>query len=94
MDPKTEALLAAEGWEVECLSPLELRHPDGSFASGQAARCVIDALRDEARIDARHTALQRIEATASLAAAAAATGGFETHLWTEVARTAKTALDT
>ncbi len=46
MDTDTERMLADAGWEVECQSPLELRHPDGSFASGQAAQCVIAALRD------------------------------------------------
>ncbi len=93
MNTDTEQMLADAGWEVECQSPLELRHPDGSFASGQAAQCVIASLRDEACHDARHDALVRIEATASMAAAGAKAGGFESHLWTEVARCARSALE-
>lgn len=46
MDKKTEARLTLEGWEVECEHPLELRHADGSFASGQAAHLVIEHLQD------------------------------------------------
>lgn len=40
----TEAMLAAEadGWVVECVSPLELRHAEScSFASGLAAEMVL-----------------------------------------------------
>lgn len=46
MDKKLEARLTLEGWEVECEHPLELRHEDGSFASGQAARLVIEYLQE------------------------------------------------
>lgn len=45
MDEKTEALLAGAGWEVECWSPFEIRHEDGSFARGSAAQAVVDALQ-------------------------------------------------
>lgn len=37
-------VLAQNGWTVECESPLELRHEDGSFASGQAAIFILDNL--------------------------------------------------
>lgn len=34
--------LEANGWVMECESPLEFRHEDGSFASGQAAQLVME----------------------------------------------------
>jgi hypothetical protein len=38
-------ILEAEGWTVECESPLEIRHGETeSFASGTAAYYVLDAL--------------------------------------------------
>lgn len=37
---KIEKILERFGWEIECNSPLEIRHKDGSFASGQAAHIV------------------------------------------------------
>lgn len=39
------ALLEANGWEVECESPFEIRTKDGSFASGEAANMVLDGLK-------------------------------------------------
>lgn len=39
---KTEKLLLRYGWEIECHSPFEIRHADGSFATGQAAKTVLD----------------------------------------------------
>ena len=53
-----EELLAAAGWQRECESPLEIRHPDGSFASGQAAILVIADLREDATADKQGTALR------------------------------------
>lgn len=50
MDKEDELLLKAEGWEVECESPFEIRHEDGSFASGQAAQMVLSVLREEMQI--------------------------------------------
>ena len=41
------ALLNEDGWEVECESPLEIRHADGSFASGYAANVVVSDLKSE-----------------------------------------------
>lgn len=40
-------LLEYLGWTVECESPLEIRHEDGSFASGYAAGVLIDHLEEE-----------------------------------------------
>lgn len=37
MKKEDEELLAKSGWVVECESPLEIRHGDGSFATMQAA---------------------------------------------------------
>jgi hypothetical protein len=46
LDAETdEALLEADGWTVECKSPFEIRHKDGSFATGQAADAVVFTLR-------------------------------------------------
>lgn len=44
-----EKLLESQGWTVECHSPLEIRHEDGSFATLNAARTVIDAIEEEDR---------------------------------------------
>jgi len=40
-------LLEANGWEVECESPFEIRTKDGSFASGEAAYIVLNDLKSE-----------------------------------------------
>ena len=40
-----DEILEQEGWSMDCESPLELSHEDGSFASGQAAQIVIDSLK-------------------------------------------------
>lgn len=37
------------GWEIVCQSPFEIQHRDGSFASGQAARFVLDECKKEYR---------------------------------------------
>jgi hypothetical protein len=42
-----EEILTTEGWEVECELPFEIRHTDGSFATGQAADIVLEYLKDE-----------------------------------------------
>jgi hypothetical protein len=34
-------ILEAKGWTVECESPLEIRHEDGSFATNKAAKYTI-----------------------------------------------------
>lgn len=47
MNDSDEKLLASHGWTVECESPFEVRHEDGSFASGQAADFLVSALREE-----------------------------------------------
>lgn len=44
---RDKSLLGEHGWSVECFSPFELRHWDGSFASGQAAVLVLDMLKRE-----------------------------------------------
>jgi hypothetical protein len=50
MNQTQEKLLEAKGWRVECLSPLEIRHHDGSFATQYAADCVIDRVVADAGI--------------------------------------------
>lgn len=40
-------MLEDDGWVVECESPFELRHSDGSFATGQAAYIVLNSLKDK-----------------------------------------------
>lgn len=42
-----ESLLAGHGWTIECNSPFEIRHEDGSFATLQAADCVLASIREE-----------------------------------------------
>lgn len=44
LEQSLENLLEKHGWTVECQSPFEIRHSDGSFASGQAADLVLHAL--------------------------------------------------
>ncbi len=46
---KNEDALMLEhyGWSVECQSPFEIRHGDGSFATGQAANIVLLALKGD-----------------------------------------------
>lgn len=47
MNKTDEKLLEQHGWEVECESPFEIRHEDGSFATGQAAKAVLAELLAE-----------------------------------------------
>lgn len=47
MDPKDIELLEKYGWMVECESPFEIRDKDGNFASGIAAKIVLDFYRDQ-----------------------------------------------
>lgn len=42
----TEKILQLSGWTVECESPYEIRHEDGSFATGQAADIVTDTVME------------------------------------------------
>jgi hypothetical protein len=39
-------ILEDDGWIVECESPFEIRHTDGSFATNQAAYSVLNSLKD------------------------------------------------
>ena len=45
MHPLQEEYIESKGWTIECESPLEVRHTDGSFATLNAAQLVIDSLR-------------------------------------------------
>lgn len=45
MDPDNIRILADNGWTVECESPFEVRHEDGSFATGGAAEILLTCLR-------------------------------------------------
>tara|TARA_R110001606_G_scaffold379561_1_gene539665 strand:+ start:962 stop:1135 length:174 start_codon:yes stop_codon:yes gene_type:complete len=40
-------ILEDNGWIIECESPFEIRHEDGSFATGQAANIVLYFLKPE-----------------------------------------------
>lgn len=51
--------LAEAGWVVECISPFEIRHADGSFASGQAAIYVRNAIVEEHLVWKASTAKNR-----------------------------------
>ena len=47
MTPEFEKYFEAQGWIMECQSPLEIRHEDGSFATYQAAKAVIREIKAE-----------------------------------------------
>lgn len=47
MNERIEFILESEGWEIECESPYEIRHEDGSFATGFAAQIVTDYIVSE-----------------------------------------------
>ena len=49
MEQKFIDILENAGWMVECESPFEIRHNDGSFATKQAADIVLTEiyLRDD-----------------------------------------------
>lgn len=42
-----DEILKDEGWTVECESPFEIRHIDGSFVSGLGAVHLVESLREE-----------------------------------------------
>ena len=46
MEKEIAEFLEKEGWTIECESPFELRNVDGSFASGQAAKLVIEHIKN------------------------------------------------
>jgi len=48
-----EEILKEDGWVVECESPFEIRHEDGDFATGQAARMVVNQLREDKEAEDR-----------------------------------------
>jgi len=45
------ALLEKHGWEIECESPIEIRHIDSSFATGGAALLIIENLLQQQEED-------------------------------------------
>ena len=47
MNKEDLLILNRNGWVIECESPFEIRHSDGSFASNQAANIVMEFLRDD-----------------------------------------------
>ena len=46
-----EKLLNKYGWEIECESPFEIRHEDGSFATMQAAHTVLESIKEEEELE-------------------------------------------
>lgn len=87
MTTSRDLVLAENGWTIECESPFELRHDDGSFASGQAAEMVVEALES---VDKRLTALRVVETTAAVARH---TGDATSQqLWERVLKTVRDAL--
>lgn len=60
-------LLEKYGWVVDCESPLEIRHNDGSVASGQAAHIVVMHYNEAAEYESG--SLEREKRN------------FESHLW-------------
>ena len=59
MNEEDEKLLNDNGWEVTCHSPFEINTKDGSFASGEAAYMVLDALKDENKPSPTYFVLRR-----------------------------------
>lgn len=51
MTTELQQIVEANGWTVECESPLEIRHEDGSFATGQAARIVIYYIEEYSQVE-------------------------------------------
>lgn len=47
MNNQEKQLLESNGWFIECESPLEIRHKDGSFATQNAAKTIIFSLNLE-----------------------------------------------
>lgn len=47
MDSLDIHILKLFGWMVECELPFELRHTDGSIATGRAAKIVLDDCRTQ-----------------------------------------------
>ena len=47
MNKKDKKILAENGWTVECENPFEIRHEDGSFATGSAAKMVLECLTED-----------------------------------------------
>jgi len=47
LQPTNDELCDKYGWTIECKSPLEIRHADGSFASGRSADVLVWYLRDQ-----------------------------------------------
>ncbi len=48
MNQEDIKFLEENGWTVECESPFEIRDNEtGSFATGYAAKCVLQVLREE-----------------------------------------------
>jgi len=46
MNEEDEKLLEKLGWTVECYTPFEIRHEDGSFATLNAAEIVLLAAKE------------------------------------------------
>ena len=84
MTNEMEQLLEKEGWTVECESPLEIRHEDGSFATLNAADMVIQYIRNEAEVCSARAALNTIQGSAQLAKQSCE--GLMQNLWAAVER--------
>lgn len=54
-----EQALIDDGWTIECESPFEIRHSDGSFATGQAAHMVVSSLHEEELLEKYETMIDR-----------------------------------
>lgn len=85
-----DTLLKTAGWAAECQSPFEIRHEDGSFATGQAAQFVVQTLADDGRLAAMTRALTVIEGAAALAKQAG--DGYANKLWVSVQSEARQGL--
>ena len=82
MAPEIEQLLEKEGWTVQCYSPLEIEHENGSFASLNAAEMVIQYLRDQEAEARAFIALTTIQGCAGIAMQSC--DGLMKNLWVSV----------
>lgn len=46
-----DKLLEKNGWTIECQSPFEIRHYDGSFATMNAAYAIVENLRNSSILE-------------------------------------------
>ena len=54
MTDEEKEIIEAQGWSVDCESPLSISHPDGSYAVGLAAEYAIDGIVEDSKDEIRN----------------------------------------